>query len=83
MRCCVGVVGSIFIQMVLNSMSVREELNGMELPAREGESPVSKSSVSVLIVIPSRAGLVKPGLKLGGPPSKAKYSPVTDSEQVP
>ena len=32
---------------------------------------------------PSRAGHVKPGPKLGGPPSKAKYSPVTDSERVP
>ena len=83
MRCCVGVVGSIIIRMVPDSMSGREELNCMELQAREGEGPVSKSSVSVSIVIPSRAGPVKPGLKLGGPPSKAKYSPVTDSEQVP
>ena len=31
----------------------------------------------------SRAGHVKPGLNLGGPPSKAKYSLMTDSEQVP
>ena len=69
--------------MVLNSISGRDELNCMELQAREGEGPVSKSSVSVSIVIPSRAGAVKPGLKLGGPPSKTKYSPVTDSEQVP
>ena len=83
MRCCVGVVGSIFIQMVLNSMSVRIEPNDMELSAREGESPVSEHHISVSIKFPSKAGLVKPGLKLGGPPSKAKYSPVTDSEQVP
>lgn len=32
---------------------------------------------------PSNAGHVKPGVNLGGPPSKAKYSPVTDSEPVP
>ena len=32
---------------------------------------------------PSTAGQVKPGGKQGGPPSKAKYSPVTDSEPVP
>ena len=32
---------------------------------------------------PSTAGHVKPGGKLGGPPSKPKYSPVTDSEPVP
>ena len=31
----------------------------------------------------SRAGHVKPGLNQGGPPSKAKYSLVTDSEPVP
>ncbi len=32
---------------------------------------------------PSRAGHVKPGPNLGGPPSKAEHSPVTDSEPVP
>lgn len=26
---------------------------------------------------------MKPGLKQGGPPSKAKYSSITDSEPVP
>ena len=31
----------------------------------------------------SRAGHVKPCLNMGGPPSKPKYSSVTDSEQVP
>ena len=30
----------------------------------------------------SRAGHVKPGLNLGGPPSKTKYSLMTDSEPV-
>ena len=32
---------------------------------------------------PSSAGHVKPGANPGGPPSKAEYSPVTDSEPVP
>ena len=32
---------------------------------------------------PSTAGHVKPGGKQGGPPSKPKYSPVTDSAPVP
>ena len=32
---------------------------------------------------PSTAGHVKPGGKQGGPPSKAKYYPATDSGQVP
>src|SRR3954471_24579232 len=31
----------------------------------------------------SRAGHVKSCLKIGGPPSKPKYSSATDSEQVP
>ena len=31
----------------------------------------------------SRTGHVKPCLNLGGPPSKAKYYLLTDSEQVP
>ncbi len=45
-------------------------------------APFVKSVVGV-VSIPSRAGHVKPGLNLGGPPSKAKYSLVTDSELVP
>ena len=32
---------------------------------------------------PSNAGHVKSGMNPGGPPSKAEYSPVTDSEPVP
>ena len=31
----------------------------------------------------SRAGHEKPCLKLGGPPSKAKYELMTDSAEVP
>ena len=36
--------------------------------------------VQTLEVYPSRASHVKPGLNLGGPPPKAKYSLATDSE---
>ena len=33
-------------------------------------------------VYPSKSGHVKPGLNLGGPSPKAKYSLATDSEKV-
>ena len=48
----------------------------------EGDRPVSVKKPSWMD-IPSRAGHVKPGLNLGGPPPKAKYSLATDSELVP
>jgi hypothetical protein len=44
-----------------------------------GDSPVCEMQVDEL----SRAGHVKSCLKIGGPPSKAKYSLLTDSEPVP
>ncbi len=44
-----------------------------------GDSPVCDRNQKSL----SRAGHVKSCLNMGGPPSKAKYSLVTDSEQVP
>ena len=44
-----------------------------------GDSPVCEVRVDVL----SRAGHVKSCLKIGGQPSKAKYSLLTDSEPVP
>ncbi len=44
-----------------------------------GDSPVQEALMDVL----SRAGHVKSCLKIGGPPSKAKYSLLTDSEPVP
>lgn len=54
----------------------------METWAEQGDSPVCEMR-SLKDEILSRAGHVKPGLKQGGPPSKAKYSLMTDSEQVP
>lgn len=44
-----------------------------------GDSPVQEALMDVL----SRAEHVKFCLKIGGPPSKAKYSLLTDSEPVP
>ena len=54
----------------------------MEQGAREGESPVDDSRAA-LVEFLSNARHEKPGVKLGGPPSKAKDSRVTDSERVP
>ena len=54
----------------------------MGRPATQGESPVSEKLMNVDGHL-SKTGHEKPGLNLGGPPSKAKYSLMTDSEQVP
>jgi hypothetical protein len=58
---------------------VENNANRKESRAKEGDSPVAvkidKDS--------SRAGHVKSCLNMGGPPSKPKYSSVTDSEPVP
>ena len=53
-----------------------------ERQAKDGNSPVGENA-KPLSWHPSRAGHVKSGLNLGGPPSKAKYYPMTDSEPVP
>ena len=45
----------------------------------EGEIPVGEKELA-REWNQSRTGHVKPGLKQGGPPPKAKYYPVTDSE---
>ena len=47
-----------------------------------GDSPVSETEQQPGRYL-STAGHVKPRGNLGGPSSKAKYSPVTDSELVP
>ena len=54
----------------------------MEGPAIDGESPVCER-LSSRGGHPSTAGHEQPGGNLGGPPSKAKYSSLTDSELVP
>ena len=54
----------------------------MESCTKEGESPVNEISRTLGSIL-SRAGHVKPCLNPRGPSRKAKYSLVTDSEQVP
>ena len=54
----------------------------MERPTEQGESPVCERRNERDRYL-SRTGHGKSGLKLGGPPSKAKYSSMTDSEPVP
>ena len=51
--------------------------------AGAGESPVADREGRVLVVCLSTARHEGPGGKLGGPPSKAKDSRVTDSGRVP
>ncbi len=59
--------------------SVSCKQNGLERPAIAGDSPVCVQADGSL----SKAGHVKSCLNMGGPPSKPKYSLVTDSAQVP
>jgi hypothetical protein len=57
--------------------------NGLESPTTAGDSPVCKCLCPPLRpVYQSSTELVKLRAKQGGPPSKAKYSSVTDSEIV-
>ena len=57
-------------------------MNILERMAKQGDSPVIENATDPR-GIPSTNGHVKSAGNLGGPPSKAKYSLVTDSEQVP
>ena len=52
-------------------------------PTKVGDSPVGENQQTSCSVFPSTAGHVESRGKLGRPLSKAKYSLVTDSEQVP
>ena len=54
----------------------------MECETTQGESPVERGREEDSLYL-SRAGHVKPGLNLGRPLSKAKYSLMTDSGLVP
>ncbi len=64
------------VELMINSGTV------LESSTIEGESPVYEI-MNHPSSIPSRTGHVKPCLNLGGPPSKAKYYLMTDSEPVP
>jgi hypothetical protein len=55
----------------------------LERGARDGESPVAEAYVAIVVEFLSSAGHEEPGVNLGGPPSKAKDSRVTDSGRVP
>ena len=55
----------------------------LEWGARDGESPVAEAHIITEVEFLSNARYEKPGVKLGGPPSKAKDSRVTDSGRVP
>jgi|SRR5687768_6886966 hypothetical protein len=55
----------------------------LERGPRDGERPVAEGDALVLVEFLSSARYEEPGVKLGGPPSKAEDSRVTDSGQVP
>ena len=54
----------------------------LERTTIEGDSPVSEREMASGVLL-STTGHEKSCGNLGGPPSKAKYSLVTDSELVP
>ncbi len=61
----------------------RRESNGLERPAAEGDSPVGERDRGFRReVYQSSTELVELRVKRGGPPPKAKYSSMTDSESV-
>ena len=74
--CAGGVVGP-------TDGTVEVSRSPLERGARDGDSPVGEDEGTVLVVFLSSARNEEPGVKLGGPPSKAKDSRVTDSGRVP
>ena len=62
------------------SYKTSHEPNGLGKPAIEGDSPVGEVVRSPGTLLPSSTGHVESRVNPGGPPSKAKYSQVTDSE---
>ena len=79
-----GVVG-----LVTGSCPIRRQLPSQVLVEacgtahHRGQSSRRRKSTDLPIEYLSRTAAVKRGLNLGGPPSKAKYSLVTDSGLVP
>jgi hypothetical protein len=55
----------------------------LERGPKDGERPVAEGDGLELVDFLSNARYEEPGVKLGGPPSKAEDSRVTDSGQVP
>jgi hypothetical protein len=79
-----GVVG-----LVSGSCPIRRQLPNQALVEasgtshHRGQSSRRRKRTGLPIEFLSRTAPVKRGLNPGGPPSKAKYSLVTDSELVP
>jgi hypothetical protein len=79
-----GVVG-----LVSGSCPIRRQLPSQALVEasgtshHRGQSSRRRKRADLPIEFLSRTAPVKRGLNPGGPPSKAKYSLVTDSELVP
>jgi hypothetical protein len=74
--CGLGVVGA-------TDGSSEATRSPLERGPRDGERPVAKGEGLGLVEFLSNARYEEPGVKLGGPPSKAEDSRVTDSGQVP
>ena len=55
----------------------------LERGAKDGDSPVDADDGPGVVEFLSNARYESPGVNLGGPPSKAKDSRVTDSGRVP
>ncbi len=85
MCCEVGVVGFNLVLMRENREVKKQHSNRkvLERPTKEGDSPVDERMLPSWIEFPSTAGHGESCGNLGGPPPKAKYSLVTDSEPVP
>ena len=66
----------------LSNTYLRFQSNNLGRLTIQGDSPVDEK-IKRRDRYLSRAGHGKSGLNLGGPPSKAKYSSMTDSEPVP
>ena len=84
-RCLAGVVG-LRVRIVSDPATVTKSGSSrsrVEPRTTEGNRPVGESALTCRSKFLSRTAAVKRGLNLGGPPSKAKYSLVTDSELVP
>ena len=84
-RCLRGVVG-LRAQVVSDLATVTKpgfSRSRVEPRTTEGNRPVGEKALDCRSKFLSRTTAVKRGLNPGGPPSKAKYSLVTDSELVP
>src|SRR5919202_1459226 len=83
-RCRSGVVGRLTGRCVsrreLPSRSIVEARGTVH---HRGQSSCRRNRPGLPMTFLSRSALVKRGPNLGGPPSKAKYSLVTDSGPVP